>query len=237
MKCLFLLILAYISIGCSHNSADLCQVQTPGATAYIHSFGDSITVGGGADHFCNGYQALLTQDLGMNGDNMAVSGSPLVGTPEYGAMMKMMLNIGTEFVGSFESTPSVDISSLLTGHNDIILFGTDAAHFAEFQYEFQESLIHLSSLSKMVLVGTTLYGSDFVLHHQSGNYYRSTVDMYVNAEKAIISSLQAKGYPLVLVDTNAIFDPDTMTTNDIHPNDYGHQALAQAFFSAYQGAL
>lgn len=40
MKCLIVLTLAYISIGCAGKNPDLCQIQTPGSTAYVHSFND-----------------------------------------------------------------------------------------------------------------------------------------------------------------------------------------------------
>lgn len=235
MKCLIVLTLAYISIGCAGKNPDLCQIQTPGSTAYVHSFGDSITAGAGSDHFCNSYQALFTQDVGMNGDNMAVSGSPLVSTVEYGNMMAMFLDNGTEHVGSFQDSPQ-DINTLLTGHNDLRLFGMDPDHFATFQQEFIQSLEHLSSLGHMTLVGTTLYITD-AMQVQFPGWSNANVDTYVAFEKSAVAAMQAQGYPLVLVDTNAVFDPNTMTTNDVHPNDFGHATLAKTFLSAYQGAL
>ncbi len=228
MKYLVCLV-ALVTLNCAGVNPNLCQVQTPGADFTVHSFGDSITAGAGTSpitigqnttnsNFCDGYQALFTEGVQGNDDNEAVSGSTLTSNNEIGRIMA--LNEESEN----------DINTLLPGFNDVSQFGSDPDHLAQFQADLTEGLTHLASMGKITIVGTTLYVSDEMLPTVP-LHTNSNVDLYVAVIKQVTNLLQSQGLPIVLVDTNAVYDPNTMSSNNIHPNNDGHRVLANAFLA------
>jgi lysophospholipase L1-like esterase len=215
------LILVLFSLGCAGLPADPCKIITPGSSVNVWSFGDSITAGAGAGHACLGYQALFTEDIGANSQDVALSGTPL--TVEFQFIMRLNYSNG------------IDINTLLAGFNDVSFYGVDPTHLALFEYDLTQSLLHLSSLGKMTLVGTTLYMSPEMQAAHYPMHTNSNVDQYVSIIKQVINQLQGQGFTnLYLVDTNAVFDPMTMSSSDFHPSAYGHQVLANAFNQVYQ---
>lgn len=227
-----LLGLVLFSIGCAGVPANLCQVKTPGATFMVHSFGDSITGGAGTSGYtignqtsdsdlCLGYQALFTTDIGANDDNQAVSGSTFISINEFTKIMAL-------------SGQHQDINTVLPGFNDVTQFGPDADHLSIFEYDLTQALIHLSQNGKMTLVGTTLYATTAMQAVAIPLHTNANVDLYVNTIKQVVNQLQSQGLSnIYLVDTNAIYNPNTMSNNNYHPDNYGHQVLANAFYQAY----
>lgn len=234
MKYLLCVFLALM--GCAENPPPLCQVQTQGSNVYVHSYGDSITAGAGtasiqigqnttSSNFCDGYQALFTAAIKANADNEAISGSTFTSVNEYNRMMALN-----------QEGPD-DINTLLPGFNDVSQYGSDQPHLDLFQTDLTVALTHTASMGKMTLVGTTLYMTAQMQIQFWPLHTNANVDLYVTVIKQVVNQLQSQGLPIYLVDTNAIYDPNTMSSNNYHPDNYGHQILAQAFLSVYQGAL
>jgi lysophospholipase L1-like esterase len=239
---LFSLILIGLGLtGCAGVPAPLCQVQTFGSNVYVHSYGDSITAGAGtaqisigSNHstdsdFCYGYQALFTEDIGANADNRGVSGS--IFSAEYPSIMAMAAGTATG-VGINVDAPQ-DINTLLPGYNDVTNFGSDPNHLAQFQTNLTTALMHIGTLGTMTLVGTTLYMSAVA---QPGDplHTNATVDLYVAVIETVVAQVQATGLPVYLVDTNSVYDPNTMSINNIHPDNAGHLVIANEFLKVYQ---
>lgn len=215
------LVLALALIGCAGKNPDLCQIQTPGSNVTVHSYGDSITAGAGASVFCSGYQALFTIGIGANGDDEGISGSTLE------AEMPRIV--------ALQAAPQ-DINTILPGFNNVSLYGSDPSQLQAFHDNLIEALTFLGTQGRFTLVGTTLYASTNMIAADIPNHTNANVDLYVNVIKEVVASLQARGMTnLILVDTNTIYNPDTMSNNNYHPDDYGHSILAQAFLQAYQG--
>lgn len=209
-----------MTMGCAGMPADPCKIITPGSQINVWSFGDSITAGAGAGHACLGYQALFTEDIGGNSQDEGLSGTPL--TLEFQYIMRL------------NYSDTVSINTLLPGFNDVSFYGVDPTHVALFQYDLTQALIHLNSMGKMTLVGTTLYMSPGMQAEYYPLHTNSNTDQYVNITKQVVSSLQGQGFSnLYLVDTNAVYDPNTMASSDFHPSVYGHQVLANAFYQVY----
>jgi lysophospholipase L1-like esterase len=199
----------------------------------VHSFGDSITVGAGADHFCNGYQALFTTTIGANGDDEGISGSMFV-TSTYNIMSWFVQVPESQVVATNNyKTHDYDINTVLPAYNDVTNFGADPTHLAQFQADLLAALSYTGTLGKMTLVGTTLYASD-VMQPGIPLHTNANVDQYVAVIKSVVAQVAATGLPVYLVDTNAIYDPNTMSSNNIHPDNYGHAVIAQAFIEAYE---
>ena len=205
------------TIGCGQSvTPSACYVRSD-SNVTVHSFGDSITVGGGASNSCNGYVPLFDRMINATSDNEGISGSPL--TDEMSVIL-----------GDWSSKQQ-DISTLLPGFNDVRLYGSDPTHLAEFEQALTLAIQTLANKTRLVLVGTTLYATLLMQQTQIPNQTNANVDLYVNVIKQVISSLS---YPnVVLVDTNAIYNPDTMSDNNFHPDDTGHEAIAQAFYQQY----
>lgn len=223
MKYLSFLLIPILAACGPGKNPDLCQVSNPNSNVTVHSYGDSITAGAGASVFCAGYQADFTNDLGANGDDEGISGSTL------NAEMPRIL--------SLQAAPQ-DIITLLPGFNDVTQFGSDQMHLESFRENLITSLNYLSTQGKMVLVGTTLYASVGMQATQVPLHTNQNVDLYVAVIKDVVTTMISQGKTtLHLVDTNSVYTPDTMTDNNIHPDDHGHAVLANLFLESYEGAL
>lgn len=219
MKYLYLALLFLSACSNQNQHMSVCQVTTPGSQSTIHSYGDSITFGVGATEPCNSYQAVFTADAKADSDDQGIPGSRL--DQEMSGIMSLQ-------------GQSSDINTLLPGFNDISQFGDDAAHLAQFQILLTNAITALSQQGKFVFVGTPIYASLTMQAALIPQHTNANVDLYVNVIKSVVSTLQAQGLSnVVLVDTNAIFNPETMTYGDFHPDDYGHSVLANAFYQKY----
>lgn len=238
MKYLLLILLGLCS-ACASGS-NTCQVVTPGATVTVHSFGDSITQGLGASTPCAAYQPTMTESLSFNGDDQGVSGSLFTNDGMQTGLidqysLSMLLDQNSLNVDLIGATNPQDISTLLPAFNDVTVFGADSTHLGNVQAKLTESIKHLSTLTSMVLVGTTMYMSSYSKSLYP-NHTNANVDLYVSMESQVVSDLRTQGYTNVyLVDVNSIFNPETMTSTDhVHPSDLGHKAIADEFLSVYE---
>jgi lysophospholipase L1-like esterase len=89
-----------------------------------------------------------------------------------------------------------------------------------------------------VLVGNSprMNATGYTLEAPNYAHGSDAVVAQYNAEIAArVAAVKADGRRVTLVDVNGIFDPTTMVSADnIHPNDAGHAALANAFIAALQ---
>lgn len=194
-------------------------LTSSGSLVTLHAFGDSITAGTGATNG-NGYIYQLTSSLSLNLDQHALGGTPFTHECQYGAMSKF-------------SSPKNDVTTLLIGFNDVSFYGVSELQSGVFQQELTQALIQVTNQGGKVFLGTTLYAP---VNSPFPNHSNENVNAFVTTEKQIITTLREKGYPVHLVDTNAVYDPTTMVSNDnLHPNDLGHKVIAQAFYNAITG--
>jgi lysophospholipase L1-like esterase len=156
---------------------------------------------------------------------------------QYSVIMKMYQapDNNTNPTGAkYYSIHPQDINTVLPGYNDVTNFGGDMDHLNKFIQELTVGLTHLGQMGNKTFVGTTLYASTQMQNEQIHFHTNANVDLYVNAIKQVINLLQNQGLPIYLVDTNAVYDPNTMSTGNIHPNNAGHQVLANAFIQVYE---
>jgi lysophospholipase L1-like esterase len=231
MKFMTLLILALSMIGCGKSdngvntqNCNYVSVKLYG-TAGLSFWGDSITQGqtGGASSFETAFNVLMANDLGMTDENMGYSGSQLTDVCEYNAIM------------NWQYSGKGAINIWLVGFNDATFSGTDPGHLQTFQQDMTQAIIHLTQNGGRVFVGTTLNVPDnFVL----GFHSKATVQTYVALETQVVTSLQAQGLAVYLVDTTDAYDANTMVSSDnTHPADAGHVAISQAFETSMKNNL
>lgn len=200
-----------------------CQTVTPGSSVTLHSFGDSITVGSGAGanwpsvtDNCDGYQTLISQELGVNSDNEGIGGTLMVQT-HFDLMMAVQEN-------------PQDINTIFSGFNDITNFGGDADHLNQFISDLTLSITRLRAISSAVYVGNPLR---VPMSSQTSMYLHTdaNVALYGNAIQQVVQGFNDP--KVVFVDVSSSYDPDTMVSVDgYHPSTIGHQAIAAAFYNA-----
>jgi lysophospholipase L1-like esterase len=212
-----LLFIGVMQVNCGPGTnPPLCQVQTPGANLTVHSFGDSITAGAGASNFCLGYQADFTNSIKANGDDEGISGSTL--EQEMPSILAMNPNLN-------------DVTTLLPGFNDVSQFGDDPDHLLQFQFTLTQAIGELASKSRILMVGTTMYATEQMQSQYIPLHTNEAVDLYVEVIKQIVAQVNLPN--VILVDTNHSYDPNTMSSNNYHPDDYGHRVIANLFVISY----
>lgn len=237
MKYVTLVLFSLILAGCGTNLNQACQVETPGATTTIHSYGDSMTEGEGASNVCLGYQPLMAQELGFNGDNEGYIGSLFYDdtydspTVDQFNSIQFLTSLADNVTVGGERTNAAhpwDISTVLPAFNDVSLFSSNLEHLNAVQTKLMLALQRLSTMTRQVYLGTTLY--------RYGYFDSSATDLYVNMEKSVVASLNSQGYTnIYIVNSNQVFNPITMVSQDyVHPNDSGHSAIATEFVQTYE---
>lgn len=220
--------------------------------------GDSITEGSLASNAAGTtWVQLLAASLGLGYTNYGVSGATMLGVEELvpgvlrSSILAQMLRI--------TPPPRYTVCVLICGTNDMILYGEDAPHLADFQAALQTGLLHLTSRRRIpepkndqerrllregklpsvadgasVWVGNTPRQS---AGHWAGLASDAAHTAYVNAVAATVAAVASQGRDVHLVDVSAAYDPDTMgidPPSNIHPTDAGHAAIKAAFYSAMQ---
>jgi lysophospholipase L1-like esterase len=203
--------IALILSGCGKASTnlDLCQAANNQNTN-IHFFGDSITYGGGnndANGNPYGYAQMLSQDLQTGINDVAVAGSRIEQCGELPNIMATQINAGQIYI-------------FTTGTNDSHQGGE--AYLPEFTAAYQQAFNHLTSVTgaKVYLAGPYYLVQDY------GNAQKmAVIDDYNTAIQSVAGSLY--------IDLRSVVNTETMLSSDgVHPNFAGHQAIMNAFLAA-----
>jgi len=175
------------------------------ATPDVCAIGDSITVGVGASTPARSYVALVCAALGWSVENLATGGSTIATQQPQIAAAAAPLTIW------------------LTGYNDMRA-GTPLDTYA---------MALDAAITTLTAGGRTLYLGD-CLRMPQASYTAFGPQWAYGSDAAVVgynATIAAVGRGrAVLVDAGAAYDPVTMCGSDGgHPNDAGHQAIAEAF--------
>lgn len=170
----------------------------------LHAFGDSITEGFVATGL-NGYAPRLAKRLGWSLDNAAIRGTTING--QLAQVLKR--DIGRD-----------SVSVCLFGANNRQLLGGGEIVQRDFRDALRVVLGHLTK--GRVYIGTTLpFGDEFKLTHPD-----------FQAEYTFIIRQEAVRAGAIIVESGAAIDPVLHLPDGLHPNDIGHDAIADVFYRA-----
>lgn len=179
------------------------------------SYGHSWVDGDGASSGRSSFVAVAARQLGLGLDNRAVGGSGSTAT--------------AELVVS-NPPPQAPLYVVMTGLNDLRLFGTEPSALSGYSAALRRILTTLrrTSPSSLMIAVAQPYLVDFSLHPPHNRGSNTLIDEYNSvlrracAEYSRVALAEADDW-----DAAHMLDDDT-----VHPNDAGHACLARAVILA-----
>lgn len=192
-------------------------------------FGDSITQGVGASSNNNRYSTLITNNLGYLEDNQGISGTVLQNT------IPTQSNNGTDRYISAIINNFPDKVFILYGVNDLRYNNQNytITNYVNNYSQILTGLINAGISPSNITIGSPSYINPIAYNmyspYDNGNV--SKHQAYVNATKDLAKNFKTKWgdvYNQMLTNGG-----NTLLTNDyVHPNDLGHNIIANAMINA-----
>jgi lysophospholipase L1-like esterase len=175
-------------------------------------FGDSITSGAGASTPALAYASLVAAALGRQLDNRAI-GASLIERQLREAIRPAVI-------------ARTDVVLFVTGYNDMRA-GTPLDRYRPM---LAEALALLRASGALVVVGTCPRMTE-AGYAAYGPEWNHGSDQAVAAYNVVIAETATR-YGCRIAYTERMYDPWNVTSDMVHPNDRGHQQIAQAMLEA-----
>jgi len=195
-------------------------------------FGDSITAGVGATSEANRYANQVATSRGWTTwENAGVGGTLLQNT-----VQNTISTIGGPTDGNGRDTvldrvPCADYIFILYGTNDVVLndVSITAGKYQNDLSEVVDLLVNLGGISPQnIVIGSPPY-QDGTLASPLDGYTQAKLESYVAAAAAVASAKGTKYADIyqAMVDNGG----SSLMNGNVHPNNAGHQVIANAFLA------
>ena len=202
----------------------------------IAFLGDSITLGYALEDKSKRYATLVAKNLGMTEENYGITGT---------LVAKAGLNTedGKDFVTRAELIDDADVAVVFGGTNDY--FWSDKTIYGEGDAYFDSALrtivkrIKEKRAGKVTLfvtpyqhngVGNYLGGDDWRIARSRHDTTEKNYNGYVLGDyvRAIVAVCEEEGIPYLNLSENFDFAHELHTSDGCHPNEIGHELIAEA---------
>lgn len=175
----------------------------------LYAYGDSVTYGAFTNHIS--YVNEISQIIGYNLNNKAISGTAMTSPNQYPLMMS-------------DTWPSGSIIFFTPGANDSSL-AQDQNYLSEYTQDLTDILQKACNSQVIFYLGTPVTPLN-----DSDGWNTANVAVFANINKSIAQSIDCSN--IVVIDFNTLYMPTSQTDADTyHPNILGYQEMTQIFFN------